>query len=86
MLAVRENLAAKGIDGAFGGIFADAYQAPAERSTPNRAADAFQRAYNKSEERVDRPRRPDLSGRQQVLLQDVCFVWPEYQQPSGHPW
>jgi hypothetical protein len=46
-----------GVDGAFGGVFADTYQAPAERSTPNRAADAFQRAYNKSEERVDRQLR-----------------------------
>jgi len=46
-----------GIDGAFGGVFADAHEAPAERSTPNRAADAFQRAYNKSEERVDRQLR-----------------------------
>lgn len=46
-----------GVDGAFGGLFADTYQAPAERSTPDRAADAFQRAYNKSEERVDRQLR-----------------------------
>ena len=43
-----------GVDGAFGGMFADAYEPPATRSAPDRAADAFQRAYNKSEERVDR--------------------------------
>ncbi len=47
----------KGVGGAFGGIFANAYEAPAERSTPDRAADALQRAYNKSEERVDRQLR-----------------------------
>ena len=43
-----------GIDGAFGGLFASAFEAPANRSTPDRAADAFQRAYNKSGDRVDR--------------------------------
>ncbi len=43
----------KGVDGAFGGIFASAFEAPANRSTPDRAADAFQRAYNKSGDRVD---------------------------------
>jgi hypothetical protein len=46
----------EGVDGAFGGAFSDvasSLEAPAERSTPDRAADAFQRAYNKSESRVD---------------------------------
>jgi hypothetical protein len=43
----------KGVDGAFGGILASAFEAPANRSTPDRAADAFQRAYNKSGDRVD---------------------------------
>jgi len=44
----------KGVGGVFGGFFSSAFEAPAERSTPDRAADAFQRAYNKSEQRVDR--------------------------------
>ncbi len=49
----------EGVGGAFGGLFsrlpgASSFEAPANRSTPDRAADAFQRAYNKSEERVDR--------------------------------
>jgi hypothetical protein len=49
----------QGPDQAFGGLFArilDSSQldAPAARSTPDRALDAFQRAYNKSEDRVDR--------------------------------
>jgi len=43
----------KGTAGAFGGIFGAGLEAPANRSTPDRAADAFQRAYNKSEQRVD---------------------------------
>ena len=47
----------EGVDGAFGGLFAgfdsSVLDAPANRSTPDRAADAFQRAYNKSETRVD---------------------------------
>lgn len=46
----------EGVDGAFGGLFAgytDAFDAPAGRSSPDRATDAFQRAYNKSESRVD---------------------------------
>jgi len=42
----------KGIGGAFGGLFAS-FEAPADRSTPDRAADAFQRAYNTSEARVE---------------------------------
>lgn len=48
----------EGIGGAFGGIFASTFEAPATRSTPDRAADAFQRAYNSSEERVDRLLEP----------------------------
>jgi hypothetical protein len=44
----------KGIGGAFGGILGSTLDAPAARSTPDRAADAFQRAYNKSQQRVDR--------------------------------
>lgn len=46
-----------GTAGAFGGLFSrfsEDLNAPAQRSTPDRAADAFQRAYNKSEDRVDR--------------------------------
>jgi hypothetical protein len=43
----------KGIGGAFGGLLSS-FEAPAERSAPDRAADAFQRAYNTSESRVDR--------------------------------
>lgn len=43
----------KGVGGAFGGLLSS-FEAPADRSTPDRAADAFQRAYNASEERVDR--------------------------------
>jgi hypothetical protein len=45
-----------GVGGAFGGLFSS-FEAPADRSTPDRAADAFQRAYNTSEERVDRQLR-----------------------------
>jgi hypothetical protein len=47
----------EGVNGAFGGLFTgfdgSVLEAPANRSTPDRAADAFQRAYNKSETRVD---------------------------------
>ncbi len=43
-----------GVEGAFGGFFGSTFEAPANRSTPDRAADAFQRAFNKSEDRVDR--------------------------------
>ena len=48
----------EGVDRAFGGIFAGfadspAREAPDHRSTPNRAGDAFQRAFDKSESRVD---------------------------------
>lgn len=44
----------KGVDGAFGGLFAG-FQEPVEetRSTGERAGDAFQRAYDKSTHRVD---------------------------------
>jgi hypothetical protein len=42
-----------GIDGAFGGVLGAAFEAPAARSTPDRAQDAFQRAYDLSEERVE---------------------------------
>lgn len=44
----------KGVGGAFGGLLGSAIEPPASRSTPDRAADAFQRAFNKSEQRVDR--------------------------------
>jgi len=43
----------RGMGGAFGGLFGSGLEAPATRSTPDRAADAFQRAYDKSEKRVD---------------------------------
>jgi hypothetical protein len=42
-----------GVDGAFGGLLSGRLEAPAQRSTPDRATDAFQRAYNKSETRVE---------------------------------
>jgi hypothetical protein len=49
----------EGRDQAFGGLFArlldsSRLDAPATRSTPDRALDAFQRAYDKSEDRVER--------------------------------
>jgi len=52
----------QGTDQAFGGLFArfsdsSALEAPATRSTPQRAGDAFQRAYDESEDRVDRALR-----------------------------
>lgn len=52
----------QGTDQAFGGLFArfsgsSALDAPATRSTPHRAGDAFQRAYDESEDRVDRALR-----------------------------
>ena len=52
----------QGPDQAFGGLFArvlDSSQldAPAARSAPDRALDAFQRAYDKSGDRVDRALR-----------------------------
>ncbi len=43
-----------GLADAFGGVLGSAFEAPANRSTPDRAQDAFQRAYNSSEKRVDR--------------------------------
>ena len=48
----------EGSERAFGGLFArlsrtTALDAPANRSTPDRAQDAFQRAWNKSEGRVE---------------------------------
>ena len=46
-----------GVAGAFGGIFANAYEPPADGPPSGRAEDAFQRAFNKSEERVDRQLR-----------------------------
>lgn len=50
---VGAEIYTKGVGGAFGGLLSS-LDAPADRSTPDRAADAFQRAYNTSEERVDR--------------------------------
>ncbi len=52
----------QGTDQAFGGLFArfsgsSTLDAPATRSTPHRAGDAFQRAYDESEDRVDRALR-----------------------------
>lgn len=51
----------EGVDGAFDGLFVDGlgesmamFDAPANRSTSDRTMDAFQRAYDKSEQRVDR--------------------------------
>ena len=47
----------EGFDQAFGGLFArfsGHLEAPADRSTPDRPLDAFQRAWNKSEDRVNR--------------------------------
>jgi hypothetical protein len=47
----------EGADRAFGGVFARfgaRLEAPARRETPDRAVDGFQRAWNKSETRVDR--------------------------------
>ena len=55
----------KGASGAFGGLFASwsaEVAAPADRSTPDRAADAFQRAWNTSEARVDRALERESSG------------------------
>ncbi|MCG8592283.1 MAG: hypothetical protein MJE66_23565 [Proteobacteria bacterium] len=43
----------EGVDGAFGGILGDEIErVTSEDSTPKRAANAFQRAYDRSEERV----------------------------------
>ncbi|MCP5045233.1 MAG: hypothetical protein GY944_29755 [bacterium] len=50
----------RGVDGAFGGLFVNGLgettamlDAPAGRSESGRTMDAFQRAYDKSEQRVD---------------------------------
>lgn len=44
-----------GVDGAFGGLFAGfRAEAVQERAASERAADAFQRAYDSSTARVDR--------------------------------
>jgi hypothetical protein len=46
----------KGVDAAFDGFFADAtasFQAPADHSASDRSLAAFQRAFDKSEDRVD---------------------------------
>ncbi len=56
---VAAEVYGSGVDGAFGGLFASRpdtsrLDAPANREAPDRpAADAFQRAYNKSEGRVE---------------------------------
>jgi len=47
----------EGLHGAFGGAltrFSSALDAPAERGASDRSADAFQRAYDKSESRVEK--------------------------------
>jgi hypothetical protein len=49
----------EGVDGAFGGALAGASEEPAARS--RHAANAFQRAYNSSENRVDRALESDDS-------------------------
>jgi hypothetical protein len=43
----------KGVGGAFGGLLSS-FETPADRTAPDRAADAFQRAWNTSEKRVAR--------------------------------
>lgn len=55
----------RGVDGAFGGLFANGlskssavFDAPANRSSSGRTMDAFQRAYDKSESRVERLLNP----------------------------
>jgi hypothetical protein len=52
----------EGTDQAFGGLFArssgsSTLDAPETRSTPRRVGDAVQRAYDESEDRVDRALR-----------------------------
>jgi len=52
----------QGADQAFGGLFAGSSDSstlgvPATPSAPHRAGDAFQRAYDESEDRVDRALR-----------------------------
>ena len=55
---VGAEISDRGVDGAFGGLFASRSAAKpetlAERSTAHRTSDAFQRAYNESENRVNR--------------------------------
>ena len=51
---VGAEVYSEGLNGAFGGIFASTFDAPAHRPTHERAVDAFQRWHNKSEERVER--------------------------------
>ncbi len=56
---------AKGTSGAFGGLFArwsDEFGSPPDRPPTDRAADAFQRAWNTSEARVDRALERERSG------------------------
>ena len=56
MLAIWAGLEVftKGTAGAFGGLFASGAEPRIESSTPERAAKAFQRAYDKSTSRVDK--------------------------------
>jgi hypothetical protein len=44
----------KGLDGAFGGAFTSALETRKDGTASDGTSDAFQRAYNKSEERVER--------------------------------
>ncbi len=47
----------EGTERAFGGLlarFSSHLEAPAEREAPDRALDGFQRAWNESEDRVER--------------------------------
>ena len=44
----------KGMNDAFGGIFASGAEAPAQPSAQDRAAEAFRHAYHEAEDRVDR--------------------------------
>lgn len=50
---VSSEIYAHGVDGAFGGAFAGDREAPEAVVRTRHAAGAFQRAYNKSESRVD---------------------------------
>ena len=56
----------KGIDDAFGGMLASADSLQRAGTTSQRASGAFQRAYNKSESRVD----------------GILERQPEYRQPE----
>jgi hypothetical protein len=59
---VGAEVSDRGVDGAFGGLFAGGSVAKtetlADRSTAHRTSDAFQRAYDKSESRVNRLLEP----------------------------